>query len=42
MTKPWTGHKFKQFRDKILNIQTSEAHQLASRSVLSKIENSTN
>jgi hypothetical protein len=41
MTKPLTVHKFKLFRDKILNIKTSEAHLLASRSVLSKIENST-
>jgi hypothetical protein len=41
MTKPLTGHKFKLFCDKIMNIQTSEAHQLASRSVLNKKENST-
>jgi hypothetical protein len=30
MTKPLTGQKFKLFCEKILNIQTSEAHQLGS------------
>jgi hypothetical protein len=38
MTKPLTGHKFKLFGDNKLKIK-NEAHQLVSRSALSKIEN---